>query len=144
MKSALDAEIGLPRSSTNVLRIVGLLIPAAVRRSFIISFFSCVVASGCKIHANSIANTKPGNFQILSINLKVIRFPFPLIFKLSIDLNNITMRKLIAAINMSLDGFCDHTAMDADDEIHEHYNDLLRKADTLIYGRITYQLMESY
>lgn len=54
------------------------------------------------------------------------------------------MRKLIAAINMTLDGFCDHTAMIADDEIHEHYNELLRNADTLIYGRITYQLMESY
>ena len=54
------------------------------------------------------------------------------------------MRKLIAAINMTLDGFCNHTAMIADDEIHEHYNDLLRNADTLIYGRITYQLMESY
>ncbi len=47
-------------------------------------------------------------------------------------------------MNMTLDGFCDHTAMIADDEIHEHYNELLRNADTLIYGRITYQLMESY
>ena len=45
---------------------------------------------------------------------------------------------------MTLDGFCDHTAMMADDEIHQHYNDLLSGADTLIYGRITYQLMESY
>ena len=54
------------------------------------------------------------------------------------------MRKLIAAINMTIDGFCDHTAMIADDEIHQHYNELLRSADTLIYGRITYQLMESY
>ena len=54
------------------------------------------------------------------------------------------MRKLIAAINMTLDGFCDHTAMIADDEIHQHYNELLNSADTLIYGRITYQLMESY
>lgn len=54
------------------------------------------------------------------------------------------MRKLIAAMNMTLDGFCDHTAMIADDEIHEHYNDLLRNSGTLIYGRITYQLMESY
>src|SRR4030095_11731409 len=54
------------------------------------------------------------------------------------------MRKLIAAINMTLDGFCDHTAMIADDEIHEHYNDLLRSGDSLLYGRITYQLMESY
>src|SRR5258707_11023665 len=54
------------------------------------------------------------------------------------------MRKLIAAINMTLDGFCDHTAMIADAEIHQHYNELLRNADTLIYGRIAYQLMESY
>lgn len=52
------------------------------------------------------------------------------------------MRKLIAAINMTLDGFCDHTAMIADEEIHQHYTELLRSADTVIYGRITYQLME--
>src|SRR6476619_3082308 len=54
------------------------------------------------------------------------------------------MRKLIAAINMTLDGFCDHTAGIADDELHQHYNELLRNGDTLLYGRITYQLMESY
>lgn len=54
------------------------------------------------------------------------------------------MRKVIAAMNMSLDGFCDHTALLADDEIHEHYNDLLRNLGVLVYGRITYQLMESY
>src|SRR5450432_1983069 len=54
------------------------------------------------------------------------------------------MRKLIAAINMTLDGFCDHKAMIADEEIHQHYNELLSNADTLIYGRTTYQLMESY
>jgi dihydrofolate reductase len=52
------------------------------------------------------------------------------------------MAKLIAAMNMTLDGFCDHTAMSADDDIHQHYTDLLRSADTVIYGRITYQLME--
>jgi dihydrofolate reductase len=54
------------------------------------------------------------------------------------------MAKLIAAINMTLDGFCDHTAMIADEEIHQHYNELLSNAGTLIYGRTTYQLMESY
>src|SRR3954468_22445625 len=52
------------------------------------------------------------------------------------------MRKIIAAINMTLDGFCDHTSMIADSEIHQHYNELLRNAGTLLYGRITYQLME--
>ena len=54
------------------------------------------------------------------------------------------MRKLIATMNMTLDGFCDHTAMIADDELLQHYNELLRNADALLYGRITYQLMESY
>jgi len=54
------------------------------------------------------------------------------------------MRKIIAVMNMTLDGFCDHTAMIADDEIHEHYNELLRNTGTLIYGRTTYQLMENY
>ena len=54
------------------------------------------------------------------------------------------MRKLIAAINMTLDGFCDHTAGIPDEEIHQHYADLLSDADFILYGRITYQLMESY
>jgi dihydrofolate reductase len=54
------------------------------------------------------------------------------------------MRKVIAAINMTIDGFCDHTAGIVDDELHQHYNDLLSNAGILLYGRITYQLMESY
>ncbi|NCD70245.1 dihydrofolate reductase family protein [Mucilaginibacter agri] len=54
------------------------------------------------------------------------------------------MRKLIAAINMTLDGFCDHTASVADEELHKHYNELLSNAGALLYGRTTYQLMESY
>lgn len=52
------------------------------------------------------------------------------------------MGKLIAAINMTLDGFCDHTAGIADDELHQHYAELLSHADLIVYGRITYQLME--
>ncbi len=52
------------------------------------------------------------------------------------------MRRLIAAINMTLDGFCDHTAGIPDEEIHQHYTDLLNSAGTILYGRITYQLME--
>src|SRR5690242_5041812 len=52
------------------------------------------------------------------------------------------MRRLIAAINMTLDGFCDHTAVTPDEEIHQHYADLLRNAGTILYGRITFQLME--
>lgn len=54
------------------------------------------------------------------------------------------MRKLIAGMNMTLDGFCDHTVMIADEEIHQHYTEVLRNSGLLLYGRITYQLMESY
>lgn len=43
---------------------------------------------------------------------------------------------------MTIDGFCDHTAVDPDEEIHNHYTDLLRGADVILYGRITYQLMQ--
>jgi len=43
---------------------------------------------------------------------------------------------------MTLDGFCDHTSMIADEEIHQHYNELLKNSGTILYGRITYQLME--
>jgi dihydrofolate reductase len=52
------------------------------------------------------------------------------------------MRKIIAAINMTLDGFCDHTAGLPDEEIHQHYAELLDNADVVLYGRITYQLMQ--
>ena len=52
------------------------------------------------------------------------------------------MGKVIAAINMTLDGICDHTAGIADDELHQHYNDLLKTTGIVLYGRITYQLME--
>ena len=47
-------------------------------------------------------------------------------------------------MNMTLDGFCDHTAGIADEELHQHYNEVLLNADLLLYGRTTYQLMESY
>jgi dihydrofolate reductase len=53
------------------------------------------------------------------------------------------MRKVIAAMNMTLDGICDHTAGIADDELHQHYNELLSSSGAIIWGRITYQLMES-
>jgi dihydrofolate reductase len=52
------------------------------------------------------------------------------------------MRKLIAGINMTIDGFCDHTSGIPDEEIHQHYAELLDNADVVLYGRITYQLMQ--
>ena len=52
------------------------------------------------------------------------------------------MRKVIAALNMTIDGICDHTAGIPDEEIHQHYTALLEQGDAMLYGRITYQLME--
>jgi dihydrofolate reductase len=52
------------------------------------------------------------------------------------------MRKLIAALNMTLDGICDHTAGIPDEEVHQHYTELLGQGDAILYGRTTYQLME--
>ena len=51
------------------------------------------------------------------------------------------MRKLIFAINITLDGCCDHTKQVADDETHEYFTHLMREVDLLVFGRKTYQLM---
>ena len=52
------------------------------------------------------------------------------------------MRKVIAAINVTIDGVFDHTAGLPDEEIHQHYTDLLDSADVILYGNTTYQLMQ--
>jgi dihydrofolate reductase len=55
------------------------------------------------------------------------------------------MRNLIYAINLTLDGCCDHTKFNPDDDLLEHYTRLLRDdAGLLVYGRKTYQLMVPY
>ncbi|MEJ2635219.1 MAG: dihydrofolate reductase family protein [Calditrichia bacterium] len=54
------------------------------------------------------------------------------------------MRKLIFAINVTLDGFADHTAMIADSELHDFFTDLLGSTDIILFGRTTYQLMEDF
>ena len=55
-----------------------------------------------------------------------------------------SMRNVIYAINVTLDGCCDHTKQIANDEILEYYTQLLRAADLFVYGRKTYQLMVPY
>jgi len=52
------------------------------------------------------------------------------------------MRKVIAAMNMTLDGICDHTVGIPDEDLHKHYAGLLDNAGILLYGRTTYQLMQ--
>jgi len=51
------------------------------------------------------------------------------------------MRNVIFAINVTLDGCCDHTKQVADDETHEYFTELLREVDLLVFGRKTYELM---
>lgn len=53
------------------------------------------------------------------------------------------MRPLRYSINVTLDGCCDHRAIPADDELHRYAAENLRRADALIFGRTTYELMES-
>jgi dihydrofolate reductase len=50
-------------------------------------------------------------------------------------------RNVIFAINITLDGCCDHTKMIGDEEIHEYFTHLMRDVDLLVFGRKTYQLM---
>src|SRR5262252_1481793 len=54
------------------------------------------------------------------------------------------MRNVIFAINLTLDGCCDHTKTVADDELLDHYTQLLREAGLQVFGRKTYQLMVPY
>jgi dihydrofolate reductase len=54
------------------------------------------------------------------------------------------MRKVIYAINITLDGCCDHTKTSGGDEILEHFTHLMQDTDLFVYGRKTYQLMVPY
>jgi len=53
------------------------------------------------------------------------------------------MRPLRYSINVTLDGCCDHRAIPADEELHRHATELLEQADALLFGRVTYEMMES-
>jgi dihydrofolate reductase len=55
-----------------------------------------------------------------------------------------SMRKVVFGINITTDGYCDHTDMIADEELHEYFTNLLRNASVLLFGRVTYQLMVPY
>jgi dihydrofolate reductase len=53
------------------------------------------------------------------------------------------MRPLRYSINVTLDGCCDHRAITPDEEMHRHHADNLAKADALLLGRVTYEMMEA-
>jgi len=53
------------------------------------------------------------------------------------------MRPLRYSINVTLDGCCDHRAISADEELHRHAAENIGQADALVFGRVTYQMMEA-
>jgi dihydrofolate reductase len=53
------------------------------------------------------------------------------------------MRPLRYSINVTLDGCCDHRVMIADEELHRRAGENLERADALLFGRVTYEMMEA-
>jgi dihydrofolate reductase len=53
------------------------------------------------------------------------------------------MRPLRYSINVTLDGCCDHRAILPDEELHRHHTENLARADALLLGRVTYEMMET-
>jgi len=54
------------------------------------------------------------------------------------------MRSLIFAINITIDGCCDHTKIIPDEDTFEYFMDLMREVDLQVFGRKTYELMVPY
>src|SRR5277367_2694500 len=53
------------------------------------------------------------------------------------------MRPLRYSINVTLDGCCDHSVIPPDEDLHRHAVENLDQADALLFGRVTYQMMEA-
>src|SRR5277367_1566820 len=53
------------------------------------------------------------------------------------------MRLLRYSINVTLDGYCDHRAIIPDEDLHRHAVENLNQADALLFGRVTYEMMEA-
>jgi dihydrofolate reductase len=53
------------------------------------------------------------------------------------------MRPLRYSINVTLDGCCDHRAAVPDEDLHRHAAENLDRADALLFGRVTYEMMEA-
>src|SRR5215472_6726520 len=53
------------------------------------------------------------------------------------------MRPLRYSINVTLDGCCDHRAVIADQDLHRHAAENIARADALLFGRVTYEMMEA-
>jgi len=53
------------------------------------------------------------------------------------------MRPLRYSINVTLDGCCDHREMIPDEDLHRNAAENLERADALLFGRVTYEMMEA-
>src|ERR687894_887863 len=53
------------------------------------------------------------------------------------------MRPLRYSINVTLDGCCDHRVMIPDEDLHRHAAENIAQADALLFGRVTYEMMEA-
>jgi dihydrofolate reductase len=53
------------------------------------------------------------------------------------------MRPLRYSINVTLDGCCDHRVMIPDEDLHRHAIENIAQADALLFGRVTYEMMET-
>src|SRR5512138_2507941 len=53
------------------------------------------------------------------------------------------MGPLRYSINVTLDGCCDHRAITPDEEMHRHATENIARADALLFGRVTYEMMEA-
>ena len=51
------------------------------------------------------------------------------------------MRPLRYYINVTLDGCCDHRAVTPDEDTHRYATEALARADALLFGRVTYEMM---
>jgi dihydrofolate reductase len=54
------------------------------------------------------------------------------------------MRPLRYSINVTLDGCCDHRETFADDDLFQNSIENINRADALLFGRVTYEMMEAY
>ena len=54
------------------------------------------------------------------------------------------MRTVIFGMNISIDGYCDHTIANADAELHDYFTAMMDDVDLVFFGRIIYQLMFPY
>lgn len=54
------------------------------------------------------------------------------------------MRKVICALNISIDGCYDHTRMNGNEEVLEYFANLMKEVDQIVTGRKMYELMSPY